>query len=91
MPADPRTERRVIGRNLIFAGYSRVTIALLAGYIPAKTILFFKVFLCARERSYGILFKVQYPVCYDGSALPAIDPHCISFSWHFYYLNNKPF
>lgn len=33
MPVDPRTKRRVIGRNLIFAGYSHVTIALLAGDI----------------------------------------------------------
>lgn len=31
MPADSRTKCRVIGRNLIFAGYSRVTIALLVG------------------------------------------------------------
>lgn len=31
-------------------------------YIPAKTILLFKMFLYARRRSCGILFKVRYPV-----------------------------
>jgi len=50
MPADPRTKRHVIGRNLISAGYSRVTITLLwSGTHRRKQFCFLKRFFVLFE------------------------------------------